>query len=382
MRIPLNGKLSVLHEFEDHKLEQEYSRAQIIQSLKYMRTLAFCLGIIFFLFIIVDYMANSLPATVLFILGNRVLICLCAFGLYFYLSVSKQYERFYYLYNITIALSSVSFFLICLSYERPNYLLQVMGLISIVLVVFMVPNRWFSKLLVASGITIAFFVIIAVSRPDIAGNDFFAGVVYALFILALRAISTYKNESQRRLLYLNGRQLEILSKTDSMTGLYNRETLSEDLEYRISQVKSSGDDFGIVLFDIDDFKAINDTYGHLMGDKVLLEIVNMVEQQLTEDCPMYRWGGEEFIIIFPDCSHYNCVELSDKLCRGIDNLKLDEVRVTCSFGIACYHIGDTIQTMLARADNNLYTAKSAGKNCVMSHGVRCAERCAQHCALV
>ncbi len=382
MRAPLNGKLNMLNEFEDCKLEQEYARAQIIQSFQYMRTLVFALGIVFFLFIIADYMTNSSPSTVLFILANRVLICLCAFGLYFTMSVSKNYEKFYYLYNISILVSAVSFYIICLSYERPNFLLQLMGLFSIVLVVFMIPNRWVNKVLVATVISVAFFVVMGVARSDINGNDFLAGVVYALLVLALRAVSTYKNEAQRRLLYLNGRQLEILSKTDSMTGLYNRETLSTDLAQRIRQVDSCGDDFGIVLFDIDDFKSINDTYGHLMGDAVLLEIVRMVQQQLTDDCPMYRWGGEEFIIIFPDCSHYNCVDISDKLCRGIDNLIINEVRVTCSFGIACYQPKDTIQSMLARADNNLYAAKSSGKNCVMSHGVRCAERSAQHCSFV
>ncbi len=382
MRIPLNGKLNVLHEFEDRKLEQEYARAQIIQSFHYMRALAFALGIVFFLFIIADYMVNSSAATLLFILANRVLICLCAFGLYFVMSVSKNYGRFYYLYNLAIVCSSVSFYLICLSYEHPIFLLQVMGLFAIVLVVFMVPNRWINKVLVATVISVAFFAVMAVARPGIPGNEYIAGMIYSILVLALRAVSTYKNEAQRRLLYLNGRQLEILSKTDSMTGLYNRETLSADLSQRIEQVDLCGDDFGIVLFDIDDFKAINDTYGHLMGDKVLLEIVHMVQEQLAFDCPMYRWGGEEFIIIFPDCSHYNCVELSDKLCRGIDNLKLNEVRVTCSFGIACYQSGDTIQAMLARADSNLYAAKSSGKNCVMSHGVRCAERCAQQHDLV
>ncbi len=382
MRAPLNGKLNMLNEFEDCKLEQEYARAQIIQSFHYMRTLAFALGIVFFLFIIADYLTNSSPSTVLFILANRVLICLCAFGLYFTMSVSKNYEKFYYLYNISILVSSVSFCIICLSYEHPNFLLQLMGLFCIVLVVFMIPNRWVNKVLVATVISVAFFVVMGVARPDISSNNFLAGVVYALLVLALRAVSTYKNEAQRRLLYLNGRQLEILSKTDSMTGLYNRETLSADLTQRIKQVDSCGDDFGIVLFDIDDFKSINDTYGHLMGDAVLLEIVRTVQQQLTDDCPMYRWGGEEFIIIFPDCSHYNCVDISDKLCRGIDNLIINEVRVTCSFGIACYQPEDTIQSMLARADNNLYAAKSSGKNCVMSHGVRCAERSAQHRALV
>lgn len=371
MRIRLNGKLNLLHEFEDRKLEQEYARAQIIQTLHYMRKLTFGLGIAFFLFIIADYILNSQPSTVLFILANRTLICLCAFGLYWGMGVSKRYELFYYFYNLTILIASVSFYLICISYEHPNFLIQTMGLFGIILVIFMVPNRWIYKVSVSTVVAAAFLVIMRIANHDISLNDYLASVVYTALVVVLRAVSTYKNEAQRRLLYLNGRQLEILSKTDSMTGLYNRETLGNDLENRIAQVDSLGSDFGIVLFDIDDFKIINDTYGHLTGDRVLLEIVNLIEGVLPEECSMYRWGGEEFIVLFSDCALHNCVEHSKRFCDMIDQLMVENIGVTCSFGVACFHPGDTIETLLARADKNLYEAKRSGKNCVVAQEVRC-----------
>ncbi len=372
MRIPLNGKMNRLHEFEDRMLEQEYQRAQIIQSLAYMRMLSFSLGILFFLFIIADYITNSNAATILFILANRTLVCLAAFGLYWVLSVSKRYELFFFLYNLVFFITAILLCFICVSYESPNFMIQTMGLMVLMLVAFMITNRWVSKVASSILIAVAFFIITSLAHSDLRSNELAAAIVFTTLVLVLRAVSTYKNEAQRRMLYLNGRQLEILSKTDSMTGLFNRDTLQCDLSRRIAEAESAGDDFGIVLFDIDDFKIINDTYGHLAGDKVLLEIVGQIKGLLQEEYSMYRWGGEEFIILFPGFSQDSCIEFSDKFCRTIDELIFEEsIRVTCSFGIACYSKGDTVQTMLDRADKNLYVAKSSGKNCVAIDGAKC-----------
>lgn len=373
MRIPVNEKLNYLLEFEDRQMEREYAQSQTVHSLPYMRTLVFILGIVYFMFFIADYLTGASQAELLLILANRMLVCLMAFGAYWWLSVSKRYECFYAVYNVGLIITAASFIVICLSYEKPNFLRQTLEFIAIILVVFMIPNRWRDKVMVALSISAAYFVVLLLARPQVAVHEIVSGVVYTLLIVALRAVSTYNNELQRRLRHLNGKQLEIMSKTDSMTGLYNRETLNEDLAERIAAVQRVGPEFGIVLFDIDDFKVINDTYGHLVGDRVLLEIVDLIERALPQSCPMYRWGGEEFIILFPDCTEERCVELSNHYCRLIHDTPVDGIGITCSFGVSCYRAGDTIETLLARTDKNLYIAKGLGKNCVVANGISCAE---------
>ncbi|MFA9381027.1 MAG: GGDEF domain-containing protein [Acetanaerobacterium sp.] len=362
----LYGEFNRLHEFADPNLEQEYTRTQIASSIQYMRTLTFAMGIVYFLFIIVDYFVISAVYTLLFILVNRTLICLLAFMLYAFLARSKRYQLFYRIYSMALVLASISFFLVCFHYEHPNFLIQTMGLFAIVIFIFMVPNRWIGKILVSVIVSLCYFISSYFVYPALSMNDYAAGAVYTILILLLRAVSTYKSEEQRRLLFLNGKRLERLTRIDSMTGLYNRETLNRELEANIAACDGTDGGFSVALFDIDDFKTINDTFGHLAGDRVLLNIVNAVRCHLPDACTMFRWGGEEFIILFRGRSHEQSLEKAEQYRGLIDELLEEGLHVTCSFGVTTYEPGDSTESMLARADRNLYKAKNAGKNCVIA----------------
>ncbi|WP_059171527.1 GGDEF domain-containing protein [Bacillus sp. FJAT-27445] len=153
--------------------------------------------------------------------------------------------------------------------------------------------------------------------------------------------------------------------TDSLTGIANRHQIDEWIQGYISESCQGGKGFSVVFFDIDDFKSINDRFGHYVGDAVLKEFVFLIKSSLEPNEHFGRWGGEEFILILNEEKEAAAnfaellrsrIELHDFALAG---------KVTSSFGIASFQPGDTIATLLDRADKALYTSKKEGKNKVV-----------------
>jgi diguanylate cyclase (GGDEF)-like protein len=125
----------------------------------------------------------------------------------------------------------------------------------------------------------------------------------------------------------------------------------------------------LVMVDIDHFKAVNDTHGHQVGDRVLVGVSRITAGHIRQTDLLARWGGEEFMILAANCGGQEADRLAEKLRRLINEAAFDEVgSVTCSFGVAQFQDGDTAETLTSRADEALYAAKRAGRNCVRSFG--------------
>jgi diguanylate cyclase (GGDEF)-like protein len=121
------------------------------------------------------------------------------------------------------------------------------------------------------------------------------------------------------------------------------------------------------MLDIDHFKQINDRYGHDSGDKVLQNMVRLIKGRIRASDCLARWGGEEFVLLLPNTVLSDAVALSNALLEAIRLTAIHDVEtVTASFGVACYRLGDSVETILLRADNQMYAAKEAGRNCVRS----------------
>ncbi len=357
------GKLNWMQEFTDKQLEREYTQNAIIGSLKYARLTVFALGILYFLFIFADYFLVSNPHNLLLILANRALVCLGLFVFYYILHKSKRYYLFYYLYSVGEVLASAAFLGVCRLYEQPNYLVQILGLIVILMIVFMLPNYWMGRVVTALVIMAEFNLYALLSFSTIKPYELLAATVYPLLIIILRAVGSYNNEYHRKMLFLNGKKLEQLSKIDPMTGIYNRATLSVRIDTAIEDCSAAEDTFTLAIFDIDDFKAINDRFGHLMGDKVLIDIVETVRENLCETDMLFRWGGEEFILLLCGVPSAQAIAMLEGYRQQIEQLCYPEgIQVTCSFGAAQYRPGDDLDTLIARADEKLYLAKTSGKN--------------------
>ncbi len=163
--------------------------------------------------------------------------------------------------------------------------------------------------------------------------------------------------------------LEKNSNLDGLTKVYNRRALSTYLKEICSKEKLPHDLHALIL-DIDDFKKVNDTHGHLAGDKVLIFIANILRKTLRDGDRVFRYGGEEFVIILNRLNSMQCENITNRLIGLIRNNKLVYkgvgMSVTMSIGATKFIQGDTPDTLISRADKALYKAKENGKDQVYS----------------
>ena len=164
----------------------------------------------------------------------------------------------------------------------------------------------------------------------------------------------------------NKKHIEALSVTDPLTQLYNRLKLDKVIIYEIDRSHRYHNPLSIVLFDVDDFKKVNDTYGHQTGDAVLIVIADIVHSIVRDADIAGRWGGEEFMIICPDTDSDGAAKLADKLRQTIAEHRFTTVGTkTCSFGVATLQNKEDAQGLISRADTAMYQAKNEGRNRVV-----------------
>jgi len=162
-------------------------------------------------------------------------------------------------------------------------------------------------------------------------------------------------------------KLEEQSVRDGLTGLFNRRYMEETLKREFSQADRNGSTVGIVMMDVDYFKKLNDTFGHEAGDIVLIELANLLSDHIRKGDVACRYGGEEFLIIFPNTSFSKTAERAEMIREKVERLQLnynkDVLQVTVSLGTAAYPTHGTFpDKVLKMADDALYKAKSDGRN--------------------
>ncbi len=159
--------------------------------------------------------------------------------------------------------------------------------------------------------------------------------------------------------------LEETSKVDPLTKAFNRRALNDYLN-TICSKQHLKYELHLLMIDIDDFKKINDRYGHLAGDKILIFITNILKKTLRDGDKTFRYGGEEFIIILNRINKEQCVQIASRILKLISENKLiykgETINVTISMGTTKLKNTDTPDTLISRADKALYKAKENGKN--------------------
>ncbi len=159
--------------------------------------------------------------------------------------------------------------------------------------------------------------------------------------------------------------LKIQAATDSLTCLFNHKTIYEKLKKEVIASKNEKLPLSILMIDIDNFKNVNDTYGHLLGDKVLIEMSNTIMNNIRQDDLVGRYGGEEFMIIFPNTDIVKARVISERLRKEISKLRFtNEFSITISGGLAQYD-NESIEELIRISDDNLYRAKRNGKNMII-----------------
>ncbi len=162
--------------------------------------------------------------------------------------------------------------------------------------------------------------------------------------------------------------LRMDAATDSLTGLANRKTIINELE-RLLQQPQKHHPVVAIMADIDHFKEVNDTHGHLVGDKVLAEVANRVRSALRDFDEVGRYGGEEFLLVLNGANLTTSKNIAERIRAHVAsqpiNLQGQEIQASISLGVAAAHPGEITDSVLARADKALYAAKAAGRNCVV-----------------
>jgi len=163
--------------------------------------------------------------------------------------------------------------------------------------------------------------------------------------------------------------LALIALKDNLTGLYNRHFFVEDGKARFSRALRHGEKLSIMMADIDFFKAINDTFGHLAGDIVLREIAQLIEKNRRKEDLLARFGGEEFVLIMDKCSAVNAKIKAEEFREKIASTTIEGMKVTASFGIAeLTEKVDSFEMLLKQADEALYSSKEEGRNRVRIYG--------------
>jgi diguanylate cyclase len=170
------------------------------------------------------------------------------------------------------------------------------------------------------------------------------------------------------------KKVEAESSKDGLTGIYNRLSFDRKIKAMVEQNLISHTSFSMLMIDIDDFKQINDAYGHQIGDRVLLAVVQKALTFTRSDDFPARYGGEEFVILLPGASLRNAIKIGRRICKSLASTRYEvpevqgkkHLRITVSIGVSGIWKKDTVETVIKRADDALYQAKKNGKNRVVS----------------
>ena len=162
------------------------------------------------------------------------------------------------------------------------------------------------------------------------------------------------------------KRLEELATTDKLTGIYNRQAFDILLEETLKDARRRNTGVSLIMYDLDHFKRVNDTAGHMAGDAVLRRITEISRLNLRASDVICRWGGEEFIILLKECSRDDLYKLAEKIRIAIKDSLVEFdgniVQTSASFGITEYRHPETREQLLIRIDEALYKAKDAGRN--------------------
>ncbi len=188
------------------------------------------------------------------------------------------------------------------------------------------------------------------------------------------AIETLQDMNERRLaeeaLKASEARYRDLSITDGMTGLFNSRHFYESIDKELERARRYGRSLSLLLMDVDNFKKVNDLYGHLEGDKVLQSLALVIRDCLRDMDSAYRYGGEEFIVILPETRSVDAINVAERLRqRFADQIQRPSaelaIHCTISIGVSQFVVGDDVQSLVKRADEGTYQAKHQGKNCVV-----------------
>ncbi|MCM1496904.1 MAG: GGDEF domain-containing protein, partial [Clostridium sp.] len=192
----------------------------------------------------------------------------------------------------------------------------------------------------------------------------FNTMITFVMLLTFSILFSLEIRYMQRQLEQENHTLGQMANYDPLTHLSNRRSMNNHLKSAVEQ----GELFCLVMADIDNFKKVNDTYGHECGDEILIRVSDIISGNIREQDHVCRWGGEEMLLLLK-ADLDNSRKVAERICKEVADsvvkYKDTDVRVTLTLGIAEYELGETIRSAIGRADKNLYYGKNNGKNQVV-----------------
>ncbi len=206
-------------------------------------------------------------------------------------------------------------------------------------------------------------VIVTFTVYPLTEEIVFINLLWLVSAFTFGFITALNKERSNRQLYLQQKELAYSANTDALTGLWNRRKIEECFSIEAQEVIKKHSHLCVIMLDIDYFKQVNDTYGHNVGDRVLVCFSHLMQDTLKRYAYIGRIGGEEFCILLPSLNLDKAQHIAEKLRKELNRYEFPEVgHISVSIGITEYIAGDTFSNVLSRADSAMYQAKQSGRN--------------------
>lgn len=369
----VNYNLRMIEYRDEKKISESFSRIRIEDNLKRIRTLSVLTGVFTLVFAILFYFRSTQAQVTQwnpYYRNSFLILSFLSFLIrYLYFLLNKKGKK--------ILLNKLVYFYLLLAYftlinisvwdsrVASDFLAYALAILTFSFV-YRAPRR---RLITTHLVGMVYFIL--------AYYYFFERWISPLFLLPLVAffvfayyISSSREKTQQKLhnlameLEKSHEEIKEISLRDPMTGLYNRRYSDDFITYQFERYARTGALFSILLFDVDNFKSINDDFGHNTGDDVLKEMATATMNAIRKTDLGVRYGGEEFLIVLTDTNLTSAEIIAERLRKNIEEISFAGIPrpVTVSLGVTEVVKGDTQESLLARADKNLYQAKKSGRN--------------------
>ncbi len=365
MKSKKNYKISWLGEFIDKPIEDEFLADSLSGSRKITALIALVFGAILGLFLVNSYLTEG--GTPLFAKTAPIRLLFITVSIAVFLAARKitKYRQLVYIITFYQAMMATTYLFTLAQYDSLNYF-SILALMVITLAIYLLPNKIIMSQAVTALFSLAFFISSGQKLAGMQTPELFRIVAYQAILLVYCNINFCWAEATKRKTFIANRELYDLSAKDPLTGIYNRKKFDDSLEEWMGLAQRYGNPLSIILFDIDNFKGVNDTYGHIVGDNVLKNVTASVCSSIRDTDVFARWGGDEFVILLPNTDLQQAEGIAERIRKSLRENCLDTVRnITCSFGVAELSERDTILSLLRRADDLLLQAKTSGKDRVV-----------------
>ncbi|MDR0512418.1 MAG: GGDEF domain-containing protein [Treponema sp.] len=347
-------------QFKNRNVESDFVEHSRAANQSTIRTLLLIFGGIFAVFAFYDFHfyrdnASLHAVLVLRVLGLVIAICTAVMVYRF----KKHKDALTMISLAQISIFAIYLFIINLLHGE-QIDMQFLTVIVFILAAFLIPNVW--KNSVAAGcIILTGFIIF---RTAISPEDVWILLVRLIYVCICFigcAIFIFGKERAQRKQYVAEKVLEYMSITDKLTGINNRMHFEQVLGAWIKNKRHTP--LSLLLIDVDNFKKVNDCFGHAAGDRVLVGVAKAVCANIRDEDVFARWGGEEFVLLFGETGIQKAAELAERLREEVEESPFGEAgKVTISIGAAEYRNEESITDFVNRADEKMYEAKRSGKN--------------------